>query len=221
MIAAQRQATPGLIVQADSSQQVQELNADGSPVLDIDGNPVYIGNAVDVLVQKAAELSNSGVLGTDIRNRVEAIAHQTDGKFFFLCLEYFQKMILLSFLVPETVLGKAGTSGSGDSNLNSGHVDLLKQVTRSQMVYVADSLIEYLMRPLIELNYGEQDDYGSIPVKLEENEDTLQLLDIIGRVATAGQFSNADLEVTNRLRNLAGITPLSSVPEPVAPPVPA
>lgn len=140
-----------------------------------------------------------------------AIAHETDGSFFTNILGYLESMIMLCWLVPRTVTG-TGTVASGDSNLNQGHQNILKLVTKSQMAIVAEALIEQAIRPMLQFNFGELEDYGSFPVLEEDNEDTIALLNIINNCVNSGSFSATDLEVINRMRQLAGITELETAP---------
>lgn len=114
-------------------------------------------------------------------------------------------MIHLSFLSPQTVLSSAvrGRAG-GDSNLNQGHRQTLEDIARLDMANTKEVLLEQVIRPLIEYNYGKQKDYGSFPDP-EAPEDAPKLLDAMATSAGAQIFGKIDEHVINRARTLANI----------------
>jgi hypothetical protein len=163
-----------------------------------------------VMSKNLAESRTNAFAVIDIADEIFAVANETNGDFWINILSYLESMIMLSWLVPKTVTGM-GMSGSGDSNLNSGHRNILELVIKSQMELVGDTLIEKVIRPMIEFNFGEQKDYGIFPVKTQDNEDAIALLSVVNNCVTSGTFSGEDLAVVNRMRELAGIVPLESL----------
>jgi len=187
------------------------INPDtGSPYLDpVTGEP-KLYNQGYVMSKNLAESWTNAFAVIDIADEIFAVANETNGDFWINILSYLESMIMLSWLVPKTVTGM-GMSGSGDSNLNSGHRNILELVIKSQMELVGDTLIEKVIRPMIEFNFGEQKDYGIFPVKTQDNEDAIALLSVVNNCVTSGTFSGEDLAVVNRMRELAGIVPLESL----------
>jgi hypothetical protein len=187
------------------------INPDtGSPYLDpVTGEP-KLYNQGYVMSKNLAESRTNAFAVIDIADEIFAVANETNGDFWINILSYLESMIMLSWLVPKTVTGM-GMSGSGDSNLNSGHRNILELVIKSQMELVGDTLIEKVIRPMIEFNFGEQKDYGIFPVKTQDNEDAIALLSVVNNCVTSGTFSSEDLAVVNRMRELAGIVPLESL----------
>lgn len=187
------------------------INPDtGSPYLDpVTGEP-KLYNQGYVMSKNLAESRTNAFAVIDIADEIFAVANETNGDFWINVLSYLESMIMLSWLVPKTVTGM-GMSGSGDSNLNSGHRNILELVIKSQMELVGDTLIEKVIRPMIEFNFGEQKDYGIFPVKTQDNEDAIALLSVVNNCVTSGTFSGEDLAVVNRMRELAGIVPLESL----------
>ena len=187
------------------------INPDtGSPYLDpVTGEP-KLYNQGYVMSKNLAESRTNAFAVIDIADEIFAVANETNGDFWINILSYLESMIMLSWLVPKTVTGM-GMSGSGDSNLNSGHRNILELVIKSQMELVGDTLIEKVIRPMIEFNFGEQKDYGIFPVKTQDNEDAIALLSVVNNCVTSGTFSGEDLAVVNRMRELAGIVPLESL----------
>lgn len=187
------------------------INPDtGSPYLDpVTGEP-KLYNQGYVMSKNLAESRTNAFAVIDIADEIFAVANETNGDFWINILSYLESMIMLSWLVPKTVTGM-GMSGSGDSNLNAGHRNILELVIKSQMELVGDTLVEKVIRPMIEFNFGEQKDYGIFPVKTQDNEDAIALLSVVNNCVTSGTFSSEDLAVVNRMRELAGIVPLESL----------
>jgi phage gp46-like protein len=187
------------------------INPDtGSPYLDpVTGEP-KLYNQGYVMSKNLAESRTNAFAVIDIADEIFAVANETNGDFWINILSYLESMIMLSWLVPKTVTGM-GMNGSGDSNLNAGHRNILELVIKSQMELVGDTLVEKVIRPMIEFNFGEQKDYGVFPVKTQNNEDAIALLSVVNNCVTSGTFSGEDLAVVNRMRELAGIVPLESL----------
>lgn len=212
-IASERQATKLLVAKTETgNNSVTMINPEtGQPYIDPNTGEPRLFNQGYVMSKNLEDIKNNSYAVIDLADEIQAIAHETDGSFFTNILGYLESMIMLCWLVPRTVTG-TGTVASGDSNLNQGHQNILKLVTKSQMAIVAEALIEQAIRPMLQFNFGELDDYGSFPVLEEDNEDTIALLNIINNCVNSGSFSATDLEVINRMRQLAGITELETAP---------
>lgn len=208
-IASERQATKLLVAKTDTANNnVTMINPEtGYPFTDpATGEPRFFNQAY-IMSKNLEDMKNNSYAVIDIADDIFAIAHETDGSFFMNILGYLESMIMLSWLVPRTVTG-TGAISSGDSNLNAGHRGILELVIKSQMEMVGDTLVEQVIRPMIEFNFGEQKDYGIFPVKSQDNEDVISLLDIVNNCISTGAFALDDLAVINRMRELAGIAPL-------------
>ena len=204
-IASERQANDLPVVKTDTSDNnVMMPDSEGRPMIDPQTGEPQLFNRGYVRAKQLEELKNNSFLVLDILDEIDSLSNKTDGKFYADILSFLESMMLLCFLVPRTTTNTGG-NGTGDSNLNSGHREILRLVTRSQMLAVGEELVENVMRPMLTFNYGELDDYGSFPVSDEDGEDTIQLLQVIGNVVQSGGFSAADLQVVNRMRQLARI----------------
>ena len=213
-IASERQATKLLVGKTDTANNsVSMINPEtGQPYIDVNTGEPKLFNQGYVMSKNLEDIKNNSYAVIDLADEIEAISHETDGSFFTNILGYLESMIMLCWLVPRTVTG-TGTVSSGDSNLNEGHQNILRLVTRSQMEIVGEALIEQAIRPMLEFNFGELDEYGSFPLVTEDNTDTIALLNIINNCVTTGTFSNKDLNVINKMRELAGITTLEFLPD--------
>ena len=212
-IASERQATKLLVGKTETSNNsVTMINPEtGQPYIDPSTGEPRLFNQGYVMSKSLEDIKNNSYAVIDLADEIMAIAHETDGSFFTNILGYLESMIMLCWLVPRTVTG-TGTVASGDSNLNEGHQNILKIVTKSQMKIVAEALIEQAIRPMLQFNFGDLDDYGTFPILEEDNEDTIALLNIINNCVNSGSFSATDLEVINRMRQLAGISELEVEP---------
>ena len=179
-IAAQRQATPLLVGKS----------AAGTP------------EAAQKFLDNLEKARNSGVMVIDFEDALESIAQQTDGAFFVLVLRVLRQSILMSFLVPETILGQ-GESGSGDSNLNAGHTKILRMNSRTEAGIFGEKMIEHIVRPIVQFNYGNIGDWGSFPLRMDEPEDPNGLITALNKTV---ELSIIDAERTEkRVYELAGM----------------
>ena len=212
LVVSQRQAVPITVAYSDSNDRVDLLDQYGNPKKDSDGNPLTISAPQDLLNQ-LLDLDNRSVISTDINNRIEALATQTDGTFFVEALRVIQTLMFLSFGFPETIF-QVGEGGLGNAGLNAGHLWIAKNTLSQTTEQIKEEIIEKAVRHLIEWNFGEQEDYGSFDEPEEETADEVALLGALSNAVSQGAFSAADLDVINRMRELAGIPEVS---EAIAP----
>lgn len=158
-IASQRQGTPFIYGKTDTAEETYILDSSGNPMLDENGLPKSIKRGYK-MQQELEKAENSSAIVIDIMDELGVIEQQTDGKFFELVLKYLEGMMLLCFEIPRTVLG-TGASASGDSNLNEGHRTTLEHFDLSVAKLVDELLIEKAIKPMLQYNHGDLDDYGS------------------------------------------------------------
>lgn len=217
LVASQRQAVPITVAYSDSNDRVDLLDKNGNPLRDDDGNPVTISAPQDLLNQ-LLDLDNRSVISTDVNNRIEALATQTDGDFFVEALRVIQTLMFLSFGFPETIF-QVGEGGLGNAGLNQGHLWIAKNTLSQTTEQIKEEIIEKPVRHLIEWNFGAQEDYGSFEEPEEETADEVALLGALSNAVSQGAFSAADLDVINRMRELAGIPEVSEAIAPVPTPM--
>jgi hypothetical protein len=179
-IAAQRQATPLLVGKTNAGTE----------------------SAAKAMLEKLEQARNSGVMVIDALDDIVAIAQQTDGAFFVSVLRILRQGILMSFLIPETILGQ-GESGSGDSNLNSGHTEILRMSSRMEANIFGEELIEQLIRPTIEFNYGNIGNWGGFPLSIDEPRDPNGLITALTK-SVESAVSDSE-QVAARIAKLAGL----------------
>lgn len=179
-IAAQRQATPLLVGKTNAGTET----------------------AAKVMLEKLEAARNSGVMVIDALDDIAAIAQQTDGAFFVSVLRILRQGVLMSFLIPETILGQ-GESGSGDSNLNAGHTQILRMTSRTEAGIFGEELVSQMVRPVLEFNYGDLEDWGSFPLTQNEPEDPNGLITALTKSVEAA-VSDSD-RAAARIAELAGL----------------
>jgi hypothetical protein len=201
VVGANRQAWP-LLVGYATDGETQLYDAMGATQYNPDGTQTGVPNAF--------------ALATSEQNRVEVLDQSGSGiTVLTSAADYLSNLILQAFLIPPTIFGIGG-NGSGDSNLNKGHQQVLGQYTLSLKQGIEAALINQVIAPIIRYNFGEQDSYGEFPDAAVDDQDPTSLLATMGNVLATGILGERDLETVNRARDLAGIPPLEDI-LPIAP----
>ncbi|HEY9824922.1 MAG TPA: hypothetical protein V6D19_05705 [Stenomitos sp.] len=217
VIAGQRKATPLTVGYYDPDAPATPLyNADGTPQVDEFGEQLT-ELPQEQLAGQLQGLENRTVLVTSAKNKVEPVANNADPDFFVEALRICHKLILMSFLFPETGLEAIGSGGSGDSNLNKGHMALLRLNVEQLADRIKEEMLEKLVRPLIQWNFGDQEDWGSFANQPQKEEDRLALFDALVGAVVQQVFSVDDLNVINKLYELAGLPTVEKLPTPDQP----
>lgn len=211
VICAQRQAVPLLVGRTDLESSFELVDSAGNTLVDENGLPIRMRSG-DRMKAALEQIENQSVLVIDKNiDEIEAIAQQSDGNFFLNVLRFLNSQILMSFLMPETVITTGSQGASGDSNLNAGHGAILDLVVSSFTQQIKERLIEDVCRFLIFNNFGEQETYGEFKEPETDKADSVALLGAISNAAFSGVLGGVDLEVINRSRDLAGIPPIDEI----------
>lgn len=209
VVAGQRQATPlTAAFYDDELPETPVFEEDGTPKVDLNGDQVTQSPQAQMAEQVEA-LENRTVLVTSTKNRVEAISTNAEVSFFTEALRICHKLIFLSFLFPETGLEAIGTSG--DSNLNKGHMALLRRNVEQIADQLKEGLLETVIRPLIEWNFGPQKSYGQIPTPTEKDDQRIELFNALSSAVSQQIFAVDDLAVINKLYELAGLPQVEEI----------
>ena len=210
LLAGQRQATPIIVGKAPPDGRVQLVNPSGLPLTDSDGQPQTV--PATQALGKALEgiNTNGGVIAVDTLHEINALNQQTNGQFFMELLRYFERLILMAFMVPETLF-EVGRGGLGNAGLADSHLGVMMAQLRSLVDQIKDQMIEKVVRSLIEWNFGPQESYGQFVEPENKQEDRLALFSAITNAIASGTFSLADIDVVNRHRELAGIPKVEEI----------
>lgn len=213
LLAGQRHITPIAVAKVPSQEFIILTDEYGNPQIDPETGQERRILLSDKTLEQLEGLENNSVIVTDIRNEIEFI-QQSAGSgvadFFFQALRYLERIMLMGELVPETVVS-TGISGTGDSELNMGHMKLMELGINGALEQIKEGLLERVCRSLIEWRYGAQDNYGAFELPADEQADKVSLLNAIRGIADGPLISNQDLVVVNRARDLAGIPPTTEV----------
>jgi hypothetical protein len=135
-------------------------------------------------------------LATDLDTKISLVQSQRPlGGDFQGAEEHFNKMILRALLVPG-LLADGGNVGS--YSLGQQHFDIFVLFLEDILADLIDTLIEQLVRPMVTLNFGEQDEYGTFSTQTFSPEDLKLWADIYTELTTAGYLSparQADVEM--------------------------
>lgn len=210
LLAGQRQATPIIVGKAPPDARVQLLDSSKRPETDASGNPITVP-ATDKLATELEGINkNGGIISVDTNHELHTLNQQTNGQFFMELLHYFERLIMLSFMVPETLF-EVGKGGLGNAGIAESHLGVMTMQLKSSIEQIKDQLIEKVVRPLVEWNFGEQETYGYFTEADAQEENKLALFTAITDAIAKGTFSAADLEVINRHRELAGIPAVQEI----------
>lgn len=178
VVVAQKQATKLLWAKTDTSGQVMTGGTEAEPV--------YTPN--NVLMQRALEgAANSDALVIDTEDEVGAVDHTTDGQFFLEGFHLLDSRRFRNFYHAPTMFS-ASLSGVGQSNLSDVQQQNTLRMADGKAVYITQTFVKHVLRPLIIYLYGEQPDYGYFeilsqdPKALEYGELYSKMLDALGRL---------------------------------------
>lgn len=199
-IAAKRRGEPVIVGFAPSGQQVQVGTDDN-------GDPVYV-TAPEALLSTLEDLENNSVAATDADNRIQTI-EAAEGDILLDVLNHLQKLQLMAFMVPESILSATGV---GDSNLNTGHRFILDLCVGSTIDQIKERLIEDVIRPLLVWEFGEGvEDFGEFQAPEAKEEGAIDLFNALVSALYNGAFAATDLDVINRMRDLAGLPAVTEI----------
>lgn len=109
------------------------------------------------------------------------------GEAFHNLVTYLNKMMFRGLLVPSLVFDEGQKSGS--YALGQSHFDIFQMTLDSTYKKLTEALLEQLVRPLIEMNFGPQKDYGGFPEKEMSETDKQMLATIFLQMTNAGYLS--------------------------------
>lgn len=201
LTALDRKGTPLIVGRAPESQVVI-YGPNGEPVLDSNGDPktasaqVLMSRALSNLHQDSAIV----IGGDKEETSIDKVEFGQAGSEFIEALQYLNRAIIHSMLLPSLIMGEGQRSGS--LALGKAHLDTFKTVIDHELESLTDILIEQLIRPLIVLNFGElAEGYGSFsPVALDPDEKQI-LAEVFETLIDKGVMDPADLHDWQHIRN--------------------
>lgn len=102
---------------------------------------------------------------------------------------YLNKMILRGMLVPSLIFDDGKNTGS--YALGQAHFDIYTVMLRNIYKRLTECLLEQLVRPLVDMNYGPQKDYGEFPEREMSETDRNVLMGIFMQMTNSGYLDPA------------------------------
>lgn len=186
-IGGKRQASPFLWGTAPFNQnKVRIKDKDGKQV---DVNP--IDALTDILARREGD--DAVVTGPEVMGyKITAIASQMDLNQFLAVLNWLDVQIFRGFLLPSLVMtdGSAGSRALGDK-----HFQIVDRIAEEEACNFSETIISQMIKPAIDMNFGEQDDYGHFaqrPQSIEERERLANMFTNLGNAGWMRPFDQKD-----------------------------
>jgi hypothetical protein len=205
ILAAKRQATPMLYGKTNTRAQQPILGNDGLPVIDPrTGQPLLV-SASEKFKNDLEQVENGSVMVIDLQDELAAIAATAKPELILEGAQFIMQMIMMCFLVPQTTIGMSST-GVGDSGLSEQHQQLLLMLVKADIHRISEAIIECLIRPMLDWNHGQLDDYGRFPViEAKDNAETIALLGVIPNLVSSGVLTASDKTVISKVKESIGV----------------
>ena len=164
------------------------------------GTPLFHALADDKKTRKEldtalANLNSRSHVVTDTKTEIKAIASTNEGMSsgYIAAQEQCDKMIYRAMFMPS-LLGSGENGGS--YSLGQVHFELFNATAAALAEDYIDTELEQLWRPIIEWNFGEQEDYGSFMINDETPmSEKLAMSSMLLNLAQAGViFPDSDRE---------------------------
>ncbi len=175
------------------ARNAANFNAHPIPAIGIDPNAANTEYAQTILDNWAQQLDDLGRDGTSnpyllylgtkesvTINKLDNVASLSE---IVGMMEYYDKMLLTSILIPGEL---AGLSDKGSYALGKTQQDLLGRNVSAVANTIKDCLIKQVVKPLLELNFNEKNDFGAFVVTDNVAEDIALNMDKINTLTTQG-----------------------------------
>ncbi|SCW86234.1 Protein of unknown function [Paenibacillus tianmuensis] len=160
-------------------------------------NPGHMISNIEYMARVLSNLQN----GTGIAMASGTKEENTDIKFhspgagmgdaFHMIITYLNKMIFRGMLVPSLVFDEGQQSGS--YALGKSHFGMYQLILDRIFKNLAEILLEQLVRPLVEMNFGPQKKLGEFPER-EMNDEDIQILSSVFLQMTNGGYLDPTVE---------------------------
>jgi len=206
-IAAKNNATGFWIGYTDSNDKVELLGPNGQPRKDSSGKIIHTSSAT-ALAYQLRQLENSSVLVTDIKNKIEPRQLSAGEQFWNLALTYLNQSITQAFHLPASIFNEShGLFGGGVAET---HKSVLDATIESIVQQIKDEMLNKMVRPLLQGNFGEYRDLGDFNAEVHKDTATkTALLQNIIAASSMQLVDSSDPDVINKVRELLDL-PLKS-----------
>ncbi|KLU66316.1 hypothetical protein DEAC_c17150 [Desulfosporosinus acididurans] len=134
------------------------------------------------------------------------------GEAFTGIISYLNRAIFRSMLVPSLLFEEGQNSGS--YALGQAHFDMYGMMLDSIYKRLTETLLEWLVRPLIEMNFGPQKNYGEFPEREMSETDRNVIAGIFMQMTNAGYLDATHQEDFDHVRGSLGFPERKLDPKP-------
>lgn len=165
----------------------------------------------EALMDILSRIENDDAVVTGPENagyKISAIMNQIELNGYTDTINQLNTWIFRCFLLPSLVMtdGSAGSRALGDK-----HFQIVDQIASSEANNVSKAIISDLIRPAIEANFGEQDDYGKFNERPRNIEEREKLSRIFTDLANSGWMSPSNKDDRAYVRSSLNLNEDSSV----------
>lgn len=204
VVAAKNQATGLLLGYADSNHTVVLLDHNGLPIKNPDGSEIVV-SANEALINQLQSVENNSVVVTSKDNQIQWVPMPADSGLFNFVINYLDDKLALAFGLPQLIF-REGSSSLGNNGISSNMIGILDSQINALVIMLRDQLIENVVRPLLQFNFGMKKDFGSFAIGDTSDPATksMRVTNILSAVGS-GILPATDLDVQNRIRLDCGL----------------
>jgi hypothetical protein len=211
MVAGKNSASGILLAQADSNETVRLLGADNEQVRGANGE-VKTVSAVEALGYQLQNLESSGIITTDLKNRVTPLLIPSGDNFWQYSLQLLKKEILLSFLTPSLIWDEGSFSALGNAGISGNHKAILDANIGAVVSQIQDEMLEKVVRWLLVHNFPKSSwskNFGSFSAQPynDPNFEATKASNLIAAISSQ-ILPSSDIDVINTLREAVGVAPV-------------
>lgn len=206
VVAGKNQSAGLLLGFTDSNDTVTLLGPDGQPARRGDGSIATI-SAVQNMVKAIERLDETNFLITDLKNRLQWQPMSVDSGFFQTVLQYIDRKLLLTQLAPSLTFDE-GSGQFGNTSVAMVQKTMLDSQIASIVTQIKDQIIEKVVKPLLQWNFGytSKDGWGDFEVDAsgDPNSSAMKAQMLMGAMAQQ-IVPTSDPQAMNALRELLGL----------------
>jgi hypothetical protein len=207
LVSGKNQATGILTAFADSNDSVRLLDVNGKPQKNMDGTDKIV-SSVESLAYQLANLENSNVIVTDLKNKIIPLPLPTGDSFFINNLQYLNRQIMLSFGVSALMFDEGSVGGLGNSGISQSHKSVLDSQIDGIVKQIRDKLLEKVIKPLLVYNFGSKyaRNLGTFAVSASTDPNIIiSKGNFLLSAITSGAIPASDISAINVLREMCGV----------------
>ncbi|MEC0231297.1 phage portal protein family protein [Paenibacillus alba] len=125
------------------------------------------------------------------------------GEAFHTLVTYLNKMMFRGMLVPSLIFDEGQKSGS--YALGESHFNIYQLILDKIFKNLTETLLEQLVRPLVEMNFGPQKDWGEFPEREMNDDDLQKIAGVFFSLTNSGYMDSHVKEDFDYVRSRVGL----------------